>query len=92
MSNATTQPAPDGYTEEYDSSTWNVGHVFFWSAVYDCWLDCNVRLTVKPGVPVEDAFEARMDRPMWAGYAVFFNCSFVSVNSRVRAFTICSSR
>lgn len=72
MANATTQPAPDGYTENYDSSLWNVGHVFSWSNVYEAWLDCSVRLSIKPDMPISEAFEERMDHPMWDEFAVFF--------------------
>ena len=66
------RPLPEGYTEDHDSSIWNVGEVFSWSEVYETWLDCNVRLTIKPNVPVDLAFEDAMDCPMWDDYAVFF--------------------
>lgn len=68
---------PDGYTDQYDSNRWNVGHIFWRSDVYECWLDCEVRLTVEPNVSIRDAFEACMDHPMWEGYAVFFNRAFI---------------
>jgi hypothetical protein len=68
---------PTGYTDQHDSSIWNVGEVFMWSNVYECWLDCKIRLTVKPNMTIEDAFEARMDEPMWSEYSVFFNLAFV---------------
>ena len=71
------RPFPDGYTEDHDSSVWNVGEVFSWSEVHECWLDCNVRLTIKPNVPIALAFEDLMGCPMWDDYAVFFNCAFV---------------
>jgi hypothetical protein len=64
--------APDGYTEEFDKSTWNVGHVFRYSAVYDAWLDCEIRLTVKPNVTIGEAFADFMGEPMWADYNIFF--------------------
>jgi hypothetical protein len=67
---------PDGYTDQHDSSKWNVGEVFQWSSVYEAWMDCEIRLTVKPNVPVRLAFEDRMGHPMWEGYAVFFNRAF----------------
>ena len=72
MMDATTAPAPDGYTDEYDYTAWNVGHVFRWSDVYEAWLDCEVRLTVRPNMTIEHAFVARMNHPMWNAYAVFF--------------------
>ena len=73
----TKRELPDGYTDQHDSDVWNVGHVFRWSDVYGAWLDCDIRLTVKPNMPIRDAFEARMAEPMWSEYAVFFNCAFV---------------
>jgi hypothetical protein len=63
---------PDGYTDQHDSNTWNVGHVFRWSNLYEDWLNCDVWLTVKPNVTIKDAYEDFMDEPMWPGYAVFF--------------------
>ncbi len=76
MTTAMIREIPDGYTNQYDSDTWNVGEVFHWSDVYDCWLDCEVRLTIHPNMTIEHAFEIGMDHPMWDGYAVFFNSSF----------------
>jgi len=70
----TTKPIPDGYTDQWDRTVWNVGHVFRWSEVYSAWLDCNVRLSVKPNMTLEQAYEGRMDEPMWPDYAVFFVC------------------
>jgi hypothetical protein len=72
MPNATTRPIPDGYTDQYDSIAWNVGHVFRWSDVYEAWLDCERVVTVKPGMTPDEAFEARMDHPMWPDYSIFF--------------------
>ena len=66
------KPIPDGYTNQWDRAIWNVGHVFLWSEVYSVWLDCNVRLTVKPDTTLEQAYEDRMGEPMWSDYAVFF--------------------
>jgi hypothetical protein len=76
MPNTAIRELPDGYTDQHDSSAWNVGEVFSWSNVYKCWLDHEVRLTVKPDMTIEDAFEARMDRPMFKDDAVFFNLAF----------------
>ena len=50
------RPVPDGYTEEWDSATWNVGFVFRWSEVYEAWLELSVQLTVKPGQTRSDPF------------------------------------
>lgn len=69
------RPMPDGYTEDYDSTVWNAGFVYRWSEVYEAWLDCERVITVKPGQSVFDAFEDRMDCPLWDGYAVFFATS-----------------
>ncbi len=72
MMTETIRELPDGYTDQHDSTIWNVGHVFSWSNVYEAWLDCNGQLTVKPNMTVRDAFENFMDHPMWDNYAVFF--------------------
>ena len=64
--------APDGYTEDHDSSTWNIGYVFRYSAVYGTWLDCGIRLTVKPNMTISEAFANFMDHPMWIDYNIFF--------------------
>ena len=71
------RPIPNGYTDQHDSDVWNVGEVFRWSDVYECWLECGVRMTIKPNVPIDIAFEDCMGHSMWFDYAVFFNCAFV---------------
>jgi hypothetical protein len=63
---------PDGFQLGYNRKLWSVGHVFRYSEVYDCFLDCEIRLTVKPGQCLAEAFEARMDEPMWPDYEIFF--------------------
>ena len=63
---------PDGFTEKWDSNTWNVGFVFRWSDVFETWLDCCVILTIKPNQTLPDAFETRMNEPMWDDYDIFF--------------------
>jgi len=73
MSIASIRELPDGYTDEHDSTVWNIGYVFMWSDVYDAWLDCGVQLAVKPDMTVREAFEDYMDEPMWPGYSIFFN-------------------
>jgi len=72
MTSVSNRPVPDGYTEEWDSTTWNVGFIFRWSEVYEAWLDCTAMATVKPGQSLCEAFEARMDGPMWNDYTIFF--------------------
>ena len=72
----TRRELPDGYTDQHDSDLWNVGHVFLWSTVYEAWLDCGVRLSIKPNVSVRDAFEEHFDCPMWNDHAVFFDSEF----------------
>ena len=72
MTSVSNRPVPDGYTEEWDDTVWNVGYVFQWSAVYEAWLDHRIRLTVKPGQSLCEAFEAHMDEPMWNEYTIFF--------------------
>ena len=65
-------PVPDGFTDRWDCTIWNVGFVFRWSEVYSGWLNCEIRVTVKPNMALSDAFEDRMDEPMWPEYAIFF--------------------
>ena len=69
------RPNPDGFTAEWDFTIWNVGYVYRWSDVCECWLDCEVSVTVKPNVTLDRAFEGCMDHPMWLDYAIFFPCS-----------------
>lgn len=63
---------PDGYTEEWDNTIWNAGFLFQWSDVYEGWLYAGVVLTVKPDQTLSEAFEGRMDEPMWSDYTIFF--------------------
>ena len=71
MSNVANRPVPDGYTEKWDSTVWNVGWAFRWSEVYNDWLLVG-RLTVKPGQSLSEAFEAWCGGPMWNDYTVLF--------------------
>ncbi len=73
MTTVSNRPAPDGYTEEWDSEGWNVGFIFRWSDVYDDWLDCGVVVTVKPGQTLSEAFEDRINHPMWEMCTIFFS-------------------
>ena len=68
----TARSTPDGFTSEHDSTLWNVGHVFRWSSVFDCWLDESVRISIKPHEAIADSFRRHIDEPMWPEYAVFF--------------------
>jgi hypothetical protein len=63
---------PDGFSDQFDSTIWNVGFVFRYSGVIDMWLDCNIGLTVKPDMSVEDAYEAHTGDTMSDDYNVFF--------------------
>lgn len=63
---------PEGYTDQHDSDIWNIGYVFQWSNVYECWMNCEIRLTIKPNASVDIAFEDRMEYPMSSDYTVFF--------------------
>ena len=69
------QPPPNGYElGEARSDLWRVGYVFRWSGVYETWLDCNHRITVKPQETVAEAYERETDTPCWCdGVEVFFN-------------------
>ena len=73
----TNRTPPEGYTRSYNPDMWNVGHVFRWSNVYDCWLDCELRLTVKPQDTLQDAYFRVVDETLWRGVLeVFFNENF----------------
>lgn len=65
-------PAPDGYTENHDSTVWNVGFVFWYSNVYEAWLEDAV-ISVRPGQTGSEALEERTDYSEWAGYKVFYS-------------------
>lgn len=64
-------PAPDGYTEDHDSTVWNVGFVFWYSRVYEDWLQDAV-ISVRPGQSGTEALEERTDYSEWGGYRVFY--------------------
>ncbi len=65
-------PAPDGYTEDHDSTLWNVGHVFLYSNFYECWLEDAV-ISVRPDQSDSDALSERTDYSEWSGYRVFYS-------------------
>lgn len=71
MTPASNRPVPTGYTEHWDFTIWNVGHVYLWSDVYRAWMKCG-RCTVKPGQVLGDAFEAWAGHSMWLDYSIFF--------------------
>lgn len=73
MTPVSNRPVPDGYTEEWDDSIWNAGHIFKWSNVCGLWLDCERLVTVRPGQTLSEAYEARMDEPMWNSSTIFFD-------------------
>lgn len=53
--------APDGFVTPSDKSElWRAVHVFQWSPVYDAWLDCTWRLTVKPNESVKEVLSAAL--------------------------------
>lgn len=64
--------APDGYTEKWDNSIWNVGYVFWWSDFYGKWLDCDHRVTVKPGQTLIDAYPDGRVGLHSGEYGIFF--------------------
>lgn len=66
------RPIPDGYTDQHDSTTWNVGFVFRWSNVCAMWLDWSGQLTIKPGMTIGQAYEDQIGEPMPADCGVFF--------------------
>ena len=63
---------PDGFTEDWNTTIWNVGFVFRWSEVFECWLDCQIVLTVRPNQTLSEAYELRMGEPLVVGYDIFF--------------------
>lgn len=67
----TTEPPPDGFTESYDPTTWNVGHVFRWSDVYKAWLDCDCRISIKPNTNIAESFEEQTDESIIGQYVFF---------------------
>lgn len=71
MTPLSNRPIPDGFTEEWDSTLWNVGIVFFWSEVFETWLE-HGRCTVKPGQSLCEAYEVWADEPMGSEYSIFF--------------------
>jgi hypothetical protein len=66
------RPIPNGCFAQWNCTIWNRGKVYRWSDVYEGWLDCEVWVSIKPFESISEAFERRMDHPMWLGYAVFF--------------------
>jgi len=66
---------PTGFTDQHDYTTWNTGYVFLWSKVLKGWIDCDVRLSIVPGMTIQYAFEEEFDCPMCDDHAVFFVCA-----------------
>jgi hypothetical protein len=71
MTPLTKREVPDGFTTEWDNTTWNVGFTFMWSDVYQGYLRCG-QITVKPGDTLPEAWERVMNEPMWPEYEIFF--------------------
>ena len=71
MTPLTKREVPDGFTTEWDNTTWNVGFTLMWSDVYKGYLRCG-QITVKPGDTLPEAWERVMDKPMWPEYEIFF--------------------
>lgn len=71
MTPLTKREVPDGFTTEWDNTTWNVGFTFQWSEVYQGYLRCG-QITVKPGDTLSEAFERVIGEPMWPEYEIFF--------------------
>jgi hypothetical protein len=67
----TKREIPDGFQLEWDNTTWNVGFVFIWSDVYECYLQQG-QITVKPGDTLTEAFERVVGEPLFSDREVFF--------------------
>jgi hypothetical protein len=65
---------PDGFElGETISESWRVGHVFRWSEVYECFLDTQQCITVKPDeTPGEAFYRETNDNDRLAECEVFF--------------------
>jgi hypothetical protein len=73
MSDIREKTVPDGFQLDWDKDSWNVGHVFRWSPVFECYLKDGTLITVKPGDTLPEAFERVMEHPMFPGdWDVFF--------------------
>lgn len=68
------RPVPEGFTLEWDKSAWNVGFVFMWSEVYQCYMKKGM-LTVKPEQTLAEAYEVWADEPMFSENEIFFSDS-----------------
>ena len=72
MKAITIREIPEGYAlDPAEGTTWNVGHVFRWSEVYDCYLEHGI-ITVRPNDSLAESFERVYDTPMWPEYEIFF--------------------
>jgi len=49
--------SPQGFTKDYNREIWNVGHLFTYSFVFNCYVQHNERITVKPGETPSEAYE-----------------------------------
>jgi|TARA_R110002051_G_C8688399_1_gene492694 hypothetical protein len=72
MTPITSRDLPDGMTLDFDNTTWNIGHAYRWSEIYQSYM-WHGTLTVKPGQSLVEAWDHRYDEPMWPDYEVFFS-------------------
>lgn len=71
MKPVTSREIPEGFQLDWDDQIWNVGHVFRWSEVYDCYLQEGL-ISVRPGDSLSEAFESVFDTPYTLEFEVFF--------------------
>ena len=72
MTPITSRPIPDGFQLDWDKETWNVGHAFMWSELYQQYIRTEKTITVKPGQTLPEAFEAAYGFSPGTDYEVFF--------------------
>lgn len=71
MRPVTSREIPEGYALSWNDQIWNVGYVFMWSEVYDCYLE-HGRITIRPNDSLAESFERGYDMPMTTEYEIFF--------------------
>lgn len=65
------RPIPDGFQLDWDTSIWNVGHVFQWSEVWKKFA-CIGTVTVKPNEDIAQSLERLDYDPLNSDIEVFF--------------------
>jgi hypothetical protein len=70
MTSITKRPVPEGYSQDWDQSIWNVGVVFEWSKYYKKFL-LRGRISLKPGETLVECLE-RHDYRTNGDFEVFF--------------------